>query len=548
MRMPEHETACGRARPYYYDFLCGHKTADIPDTLWRHIGHCEQCRTEVDRLTTALAQEATDPGADLAVAAVTANLELHMALMGQPVDCDVVKPFLAPMADPVFEVRGPTPVTVHLQECQACADDLAAVRRLDVTHAQRCRLGRMLAETGNLDPEICTTARNAVAAVATLTFDDVDPEILRHICICPDCRGLLFQRRQTLCDALPPHHAGNGLSCENITSKDLFDLCLPYDLDPAAGPRTESSPSLLAHVSSCRQCMDKMQAMLHTVTHVMDRPNSGIVTSLTMADLSRMRPSAPPSPVPVDLQPEPGRLADRHPDPTPNPQKPRTYLKLRRFLKPAAAAAAVLLVAMLALHGTSLRATDLGEVYAKLAEVDTMHLKRINPERSEVLQEVWMSRNMKIFKDNGQYVVWDLDGKVKTVKNSLTGESQTVPLDNVTVRKVAATLIGPMHVLPFSKLSDTPEGATWHRLEEEPADAVIRGMEVYEMVWTDKALGGAPVYRKWRGYVQPETKLPVRTEYYSRPDTGAEYELLQVSEIAYPGAVFVQEMLRQIGL
>lgn len=534
MMTSEQETTCTRASVYYYDFLCGNKAGDIPEALWRHIDGCAHCRSEVQRLDAAIGG-AGAAGPDLAAA--TGNLQLHMAYLGQSVDCTTVRPFLAPMADPRFEVRATTPITAHLKECPACADDLSAVGRMGLTSAQLCRFGAMLAEAGDNDPAMCGAAAQAVGQVAALDFEDVDAAVLRHICICPDCRAMLFAHRQRLCDALPAQHGHNGTSCEAVTSSQLFDLCLPSGAAGLASP-------VSAHAVSCRRCMDRMQALLHTVTQIMDRPNSGIATCLTLADLSRMRRvgfRAEPSRRPAErLQPEAQRSQTS--------ARRRAAAMLRPFLKPAAAAAGILLVAMLAFHGTSLKATDLSEVYARLAEVNTMHLKKINPENAEVVQEIWISRNTKIFKDGGQYVIWDLDGKAKTVANVVTGERETVRLDNEDIERTAATLIGPMHILPFVKFSRIPQDAVWHRLPEPPADAAMGGMNIYEMVWMDKSSGGAPVYRKWRAYVQPETKLPVRTEHYSKPNAEADYERLLISEIAYPDAASVQEMLRQIGL
>ncbi|MBE0535401.1 MAG: hypothetical protein IH624_06995 [Phycisphaerae bacterium] len=552
MKISDHVVTCNMARPYYYDFLCGYRTTDIPENIWHHIGRCDRCKTEVDRLNAAMDHQAGACRCDVDVAASTANLELHMALLGRSVDCNAVKPFLAPMVDLLFEVPGPTPVTEHIRECPACADDIETLRRLHLTHRQHCLLGQMLAETGRHDHETCRTARKAIGSVAAINFQDIAPAVLKHICLCADCRRLLVQERWTLAKSLQPQHTRNGCSCEDVTCGHLFDLCLPYGVDPAAEPPTEWSPSLLAHVSSCRRCMDKLQALLGALTHIMERPASGIVTCFTMADLSRAR-TAVASHITASVRPEHAPSAD-HSQPLESEkscrQTARLYPHLRPFLKPAAAAAAVFLAAVLLLYGTSVKATDLSRVYAELAAVNTMHIKRFDGQRAEALQEIWICQNpkLKLYRTGDQYDLWDLEANARKLANATTGQHQTIPLDSETIAKVAGTLTGPMDILPFAKLSNAPEGATWHRLEDDVTDAGLQGTHIYEMTWTDKALGGEPVYCKWRGYVHPDTKRPLRTESYSRMDSTAEYTLNQYMEIAYPDGASIQALIKQLGL
>ncbi len=541
--MKTSETICGQARPYYYDFLTGRKNPDIPDALWCHITTCKDCIAEVSLLGAALDQSDEDPFSHFSHAASTTNLELQMALLGQPLDCRQIRPFLAPLADPLFQIKGPTPVKAHLDECHACADDLAAIRRLNLTQAQYCRLGRIAAGNDRHEPQTCSTAAAAIHDVAALDLQNVDPAAMRHISTCPECRQSLFRHRQTITHALPPVHKPNGVSCEQVAFSDLFDICLPFDRPPG-----ESSPTLLAHVSSCRRCMDKLQELLHIVSQVMDRPNSGIITCLTLADLTRLqksiaaRPAAsqPSLTVPTTL-----------PRSTPAPQpSPHARPNLRPFLKPVAAAAAILLAAMLVFRGTSLQATDLGYVYEKLAAVETMQLNIISPERNSIIQQIWVSKSppVKIFKDSSRYIVWDLDSKTRTETDTSTGRNRSVPLDNSTVRQVGSTLIGPMNILPFTKLADAPRDRTWRQLDEAPADALIHDTEIYEMVWNEKAVGGISIQRRWIGYLQPQTKLPLRTEFYSRTKGDADYQLQQISEISYPDRATIQDLIQSIGL
>ncbi|MHC4115561.1 MAG: hypothetical protein ACYSSL_09635 [Planctomycetota bacterium] len=62
----------------------------------------------------------------------------------------------------------------------------------------------------------------------------------------------------------------------------------------------------------------------------------------------------------------------------------------------------------------------------------------------------------------------------------------------------------------------------------------------------EKALDGSIVYKKWRGYINTETKLPVRVERWIKLAKG-EYELKNVMKVTYPAAVEMQAAIGDAG-
>ena len=58
------------------------------------------------------------------------ELQRHFELLGERVTCAQVKPLLAGLLDPSVVIRIPTPVTVHVDHCAACARDLETLRGL----------------------------------------------------------------------------------------------------------------------------------------------------------------------------------------------------------------------------------------------------------------------------------------------------------------------------------------------------------------------------------------------------------------------------------
>ena len=120
---------CEQAQAYYYDYFCGGAQESTPREILAHIGECPLCKAEVNRLKAELT--GTDGDADRSIgqrtSLVIANLKLHFAHTGALVNCRTARPFLPSLADPALEVGVPTPITVHLDKCQRCSDDLEEI-------------------------------------------------------------------------------------------------------------------------------------------------------------------------------------------------------------------------------------------------------------------------------------------------------------------------------------------------------------------------------------------------------------------------------------
>ena len=566
MIVPDHESICQRAEPYYYDFLCGNKQQDIPDALWQHITQCDDCKTEVHLLKTALNGTEGCSGSDAMNTAITTNLEFHFAHTGQPVGCDTVKPFLPILADPAFEVRIPTPITVHIDKCQQCASELEIIRQLNLGHSQLCRLGQIFAEDINADQESCRSAQEVLPSVNALELGKATSSTLRHLCVCPDCRELLFQQRQEVCDGSKVREpASEGFPCESVTDKYLFDYCFPYGIDPAEDQYAKFRSSLTSHVSACPACLARMQTLHRTVSGIIDRTESGVITCFTMKDKSEVQTAGSPEdvysqwPIEVNLldkQSEsnwPAAESESPSDRVAQVQRSHgnqvpAYLNLKRFVK-IAAAAAILLVVLLVLQVPTLKATDLSQIYENLAKVKNVHITRIDPEHSRVIQETWIARGLelKIFKGDDQYVLWDIKAKARKTKNSTNRATIIAPLDDETIKKVKDTLLGPLDMLPFTQIAKVPKNSKWYQVADESIVTVIDDSEAYDMDWTEKSLSGSLIHRKWRCYIEIGTKLPVRIEWYEKGATEEEYSLISTAILAYPETSEILSLTRSIG-
>jgi hypothetical protein len=106
-------------------------------------------------------------------------LQLHFAYIGKHVTCDIVKPFLPGMLDPAMEIRIPTPITVHLDNCPKCTEDLKEIQKLNFSSTQLYRLSQFFTKGPSQEttefsemPKISAMAERADSKVVTICHVD----------------------------------------------------------------------------------------------------------------------------------------------------------------------------------------------------------------------------------------------------------------------------------------------------------------------------------------------------------------------------------------
>jgi len=172
MIAPNHNSLCGEAKLYYYDFLCDESRGLIPESIIDHIGPCQQCQKQINQLKVVLSQtEGIESEQGQVSSAITTMLELHFAYIGKRVTCETVRPFLPGLLDPALEIRIPTPITIHLdncRQCAQCAEDLEAIQRLNLDHKHLCRLSQLFAEEHAQDATKCSEKGGTIKSVAAI--------------------------------------------------------------------------------------------------------------------------------------------------------------------------------------------------------------------------------------------------------------------------------------------------------------------------------------------------------------------------------------------
>ena len=562
MVAPGDNSICEQARAFYYDYLCGKGQEANSAEVFAHICSCSFCKAEVDRLKVELKKTEEDVVRSVKESASIAitNLKLHFGYIGAMVNCETVKPFFPSLADPALEVSVPTPITVHLDKCQRCSDDLERIQNLKLTHKQLCRLGQLFAEEFSVDEELCTKAQAAIFAVGDCTFEDISGDTLRHFCMCRDCRELLYKYRRSKAEKLSWSEEQLAIPCDAVSAADTFDYVVLYGLDPEKDEYAMFRSSLTSHLTNCPRCLGKMLDLHNTVYGILQRAESGVITCFDVDDTTRDSIVSSPGDIyrdwPIDVQ-----VFDQSKDsaPTvafsvqsePELKKTRRHGRVRVLMKPAAAAAAILIVVLLGLYGSIAKAVDFDRIYEALKRIRNVHITTYVPEKPEPAQEVWISTelNAKMLNTGLQYVLWDLTNKTATSKGSDTDVVKTAQLSEYTLGEVRSTMDVPWGLLPFNNIAAVPQHAQWGRVDDESFEITITDTEVYDLIWTEKIIGGdSVVHKKWRGYLDAETMLPKRIERWEKLTEGEVYELLTVTEVAYPTTDEVHTAIRDAGL
>ena len=534
---------CTNARLYYYDFLSEQTRTGIPESTLNHIAQCWDCQAEIDRLETmfACADQSTEREQSWKDSAVSTLLKLHFAYLGEPVKCNMVKPFLPSLADPILQIRVPTPITRHIEKCRACSDAIMSLRELHLTHKQLCHLGRLLADEPAEGEVSCSQARAAVPAVASMAFQQTNAEILKHVCACPDCRKQLYLRREADRQKLMRSEAPQDeFSCEAVSTSDIYDCTFPYGIDPANDRHAEFRKPLIAHLQSCPICLAKMQELHRKVSSIAERAESGVVTVYHLDEPAQVQPLSGSieivagAPTKVEENIGRGDVA-RTIDFVARLKRAASAPSAKHLLKTGLAAAAVILIGLaLLLNAPAAKAVTIGTIYSAVEKIGSIYIARFAGHETEPILERWVSDGLNTYlvKKESEWALSDIGAGVRKKKNSRTGVSEEVRLNEDELAGLKKTMSLTLDFMPFQKRSDVPTNAQWNKVTDAAVQSKVPGTEVYDLTWT-ASTSSSVIHNKWRAFVDPRTNLPLRAEFYQKRPVDSEYRLTSVKQIKY---------------
>lgn len=219
-----------------------------------------------------------DPEQDKIDLAVVTCIVFHLMHLDQPVTCEIVKPFLPWQADRELNITAKTPITAHIAECQDCHSDIETLRQLNLEQKQLVQLGELYAGGYHKSRGNCRKTRKAIRTIAEMDFAPTTTEVLRHVCLCPKCRQLLYEERKTMLEGMPAYDISPEFPCGSVSSSDLFVCTIPFSLDPPNDQYAKFRPSFTSHLLKCQTCLEKMQKLHNTIYAILERPDSGVVT------------------------------------------------------------------------------------------------------------------------------------------------------------------------------------------------------------------------------------------------------------------------------
>lgn len=537
---------CKQAELHYYDFILDESRNSVPDFIIDHIEQCQHCRGQLNRLKSVLSQTEDQSESEQRQVgrAVTAMLKLHFAYIGEPVSCEIVRPFLPNLLEPVLEVRIPTPITAHLDNCQQCSEDLETIRKLNLNRKQLRRLSQLFADNSSAGNVGCTEAQKIIPSAVSMVFNEIDSEVLKHLCTCPDCNERLYQYREmTLRGLSRTSLVQHDFPCDKVSARDFFDYVIPYGIDIANDQYVKFRESLISHLRSCPSCLTKMQELHTTIHGICQRVESDVVTVYQIDESAKTQTVNEAEelyagfPIKVDVK--------RHED-IEQPVKPIDFasakqeFSLKKFkhfrIGAVATAAAVIFIAAVLLRNVSTAgASALGKIYDAVATVKNVHIASFVPDNQEPVQERWVSRtlNMYMTKTAEKYVLWDIADGVTKIKYLDTGTTEIDKLTAENITDVERKMGGSIGLIPFYGISGLPDNSDWGRVADEDLETATEGVEVYDLMWTRRGYNGFPIFNKWRFFVDSKTSLPKRTEFYQKLPADNEYILVSAMEIEY---------------
>ena len=429
---------CKRARLSYYDLLDSETEANVPEDVRRHIASCRHCQADISRLKTLLADTGQKNKSEQSRkdSVISSLLSLHFAWIDKPVTCKSARPFLPSLADPLLKITIPTPITVHIDNCRSCSDQLSALKNSGFTHKELSRLGRIIAEkpaedAGRGDSEIATC----------YTFREAD---------------------------------------ERSAKTEANEMYSDWPID----------------------------------VQVLNQ--EGLEDAKTAASSA------------------PGQGA--------------LILNLKRRIKPAIAAAAVILIGLALFLGTpAATAVDLDRIYSAVNRAMNIHITRFVPDQTEPEREQWVSRSLKIYMSRvGQELtLWDLRAANKKIWSSHGAAPETVPLDEVEAEAVGEKMTTSLGIVPYDRMSGAPEGSKWSEVTDVLLEADTQGRQVYDLTWNQSDSLGRPVLKRWRVFVDRKTNRAHKTQFAVKLPGDDDYHVESEYKVEYPSDGDMQTVIER---
>jgi len=540
----KNNSLCEQAQIYYYDYLLKEHGEFVPESINNHIEHCPHCRGQINELNDMLSPHSDVNSNNINNAgAISTLLKLHFTYVGKKVTCRIVQPFLPVLLEPALRIKIPTPITVHLDKCPQCSGELEKIRNFNLNSQQLYRLSQFLAAKPADDNVSCSQGQSSILAFVSFALHQTNKQVLKHLCLCSDCRKAVYEYRQAILNEHLQEKEGRQ-ECSlgiQVSISDLFDYVMPYGIDPATDQYAASRNSLTSHIFRCPKCLAKMQELHRAVFDIVEQPESQVATiyhigeSQTTGRLNDSEAIYPGLPIRIETE---NPIEESIPT-----TKFSTALRKRiavsnvkPLIKSGIAAAAVLLIASaLFFYSSPAKAVGIAKIYSTIEKIKNVYISSFTPDKTEPVQERWISRDLNIYltKTGGEFVLWDIKNKEKRIKQSDIGSIEINRPSNDMLADVEKIINNSLGMMPFDKISDVPPNAEWEQVNNAELKNPVKDTEVFDLMWTGNTYNNSVIFYKWRFFIDLSANIPKRTELYRKLPSEDNYNLTSVNIIEY---------------
>lgn len=547
MIAPNYNKLCVEAERHYFDFLRGEAEQPVPGEVIDHIIGCHHCREQMSQLEAMLAgcKELPETQAAQHEMATAAMLKLHFSFVGKHVNCADAKPFLPNLLVPTTQIRIPTPITAHIDNCEQCREDSKKLQNLGLSHKQLMTLSELFADELDADEEDCAAARKAIPTVVAMAFGRTDAKILRHLSLCRKCRQELYEFRQTILGQTKIRHSRNETQkgifpCPSVGAGDVFDYCIPYGIDPTSDEYAKFRKSLTTHVVCCDECLDKIQQLHETIYTIAERPESGVATVFHIDTTARVEAESLYAGFPVRVE-----MANSGSQEQPHIEEHEKVVKLRPasksirpLLKIAIPAAAMLMLGIgLFFSVHTAKGIAIAQIYRAIDMVKNIHVSSFDPDNQKLVQEIWIGRNSGLYvvKTKNECTLHNISDRMQKTKDLGTGMIKQTSLDGDVLAGIVTKIHSSLDIMPFRTPTDIPAGAKWSEITDSELAVKTGNTKVYELSWAENTYDGSTIQRSCRIVTDASVDLPQKIQLFkqSASDPGPVLESIMVIE--YPG-------------
>lgn len=547
--------SCLKAEPYFYDFLDFGDGEPVPDSVIDHINNCVSCRQKVDQLKDTLLQleEQSRSEQKRIESPAMYMFQRELSLVDKPVTCHIVKPFLPYMLAIDLEVKVPTPITVHLDNCPQCREDLEAIAKLDLEWKYLCKLALLLIDSPK-DGD-CLKIKPAIPAIVSMDWTGVETTALSHVCRCRSCRHNIYEERQKIIDNLP-FQQPQQFPCESVKANEIFDYCFPIEIDPENDEYNKFRPAFTSHAIKCPDCLAKMQDLHTTICKIIERPQPCITTvyhidNSAAENLGKQTENLYAGfPIKVEVQSSEESI---EPLPASNIsiasvlKRKVSSVKFSPLLKAAAAVILFFFVINTFFNTPATGDVTIRRIYEAIEKINNVHISAFSPENGRIVQEKWISRSLNIYmtKTDNLVVFWDLGKARQRIRDINAGGTEDVNLTDDQVADIKSESDNSLALMPFQDLSLIPEDARWESVTDI-SENMQTDLDVYDLTWSNKAPDGSLGFNKYRFFIDRKTMLPKQIEYYHKSFYEEKYNLASKRKIEYHGDEEISNLLKKL--